>query len=456
VTARSILTADEMRAAKATAIAAGTAVDELMERAGAAAAEAVWRYAGPLPTLVLCGPGNNGGDGYVIARCLAERGVDVRVAAFAEPKSDAARNARRQWTGPVTSLEEVGPAPLLVDALFGTGLARGLDAPLVARLAVLAEAARIRVAVDLPSGIATDDGSILSPVPHFDLTVTFATLKPSHRLQPAARFMGRVAIADIGIRAESRLSEISAPALREPGPDDHKYSRGYVLVVGGAMPGAAALAASAAARSGAGYVVLVGEGGTVPNAVIQKGFAELEQALGDSRVDCVLVGPGLGRDSKAAERLDRVLRSPHPVVLDGDALWLIAENGISKRGSAILTPHAGEFERLFGEAGDRLGGARRAAEQSGMTIVSKGPDTIVAEPGGRAAIASAASHWLSTAGTGDVLAGIVAAIRASGLDDFEAACAGVWLHGQAAERAGSAFIADDLLARLAIARASCR
>jgi ADP-dependent NAD(P)H-hydrate dehydratase / NAD(P)H-hydrate epimerase len=249
---RIILTAGEMRAAEAAAIAAGTPVETLMERAGTAAADAVWRFAGPLPALVLCGPGNNGGDGYVIARQLAARGVPVQVAALAEPRSGVALAARQSWPGPVARLEQAQPAPLLIDALFGTGLTRPLDEAPARRLRDLADTARVRVAVDLPSGVATDDGIILSPVPDYDLTVTFQTLKPSHRLQPAARHMGRIVVADIGIPAESRLFEIGRPALRRPGPDDHKYRRGYVAILAGEMPGASAPIRGSPAKSAPG------------------------------------------------------------------------------------------------------------------------------------------------------------------------------------------------------------
>ena len=452
---RFVLTAAEMRAAEAEAIAAGTPAGLLMERAGTAAAEAIWRFAGPLPTLVLCGPGNNGGDGYVIARRLAERGAPVRVAALAEPRTPDARAARAAWQGPVETFAEAAPAALLVDALFGTGLARPLDGTIARRLAELAGAAGVRAAIDLPSGVATDDGVILSPVPDYDLTIAFATLKPSHLLQPAARHMGRTVVADIGIRAGSRLSLVERPSLRRPGPDDHKYSRGYLLVVGGAMPGAAALAASAGMRAGTGYVALVGEGGTVPNSVVRR--ALLDEALSDKRVDAVLIGPGLGRDSGAWERLCEAMRSPHPVVLDGDALSLIAERGCPCERSAptVSTPHAGEFRALYGEEGSKVEAARSAAARTGHTIVYKGPDTVVADPGGRAAISRTGSPWLASAGTGDVLAGIIAAQCAAGLPPFDAACAGVWLHGRAAELAGPGLVADDLAGHLPAAFAEC-
>lgn len=444
---RVILTAAEMRAAEAAAIEAGTSVDELMERAGLAAAEAIWRYAGPLPALILCGPGNNGGDGYVIARTLAARGMKVRVAALVEPTSDAARNARASWTGPVEDLADAKPAPLLIDALFGTGLTRPLDRATAGQLGRLAAAAEVRAAVDLPSGAATDDGAVLSPVPDFDLTITFQTLKPSHLLQAAARHMGRIVVADIAIAADSRLHEIEAAASRVPGPDDHKYTRGYVAVLAGEMPGASALTAAAALRSGAGYVRLIGPlVGGIPHAVVQ-GPGDAEALLADARIGAAVLGPGLGRTKESARLLDIALASGRPLVLDADALLLLDGR---RTGNAILTPHAGEFAKLFPalDTGSKVERARAAAARSGAVVVFKGPDTVVAAPDGRAAIAPPAPAWLATAGTGDVLAGIVGARLAALGDPFAAACEAVWLHGRAAERAGPGLIADDLLEHL--------
>jgi hydroxyethylthiazole kinase-like uncharacterized protein yjeF len=458
VTGRPILTAAQTRAAEAGAIAAGASVETLMERAGAAAAEAIERFAGPLPALILCGPGNNGGDGYVLARLLHARGIAVRVAAFAEPKGEAAIAARRSWNGPVEPISDAASAPLLIDALFGTGLSRPLGRDLVGRLAALTAAARVAVAIDLPSGVGTDDGALLSPLPCFDLTITFASLKPAHLLQPAARIMGRVAVADIGIAAESRLGEIGRPCLPAPGPDDHKYRRGTVAVAAGEMPGACALAASAAVRAGAGYVRIVGGGhiAGLPLAIVQGGKAEMD----DERIGAIAIGPGLGRSEAAARRLEEVLAAVAPAVIDADALSLLFKSGLDRlratRETAILTPHQGEFERLFPDLpGSKVARALAAAAAARGVIVYKGPDTVVAAPDGRAAIAGAASHWLASAGTGDVLAGIIAAMRARGLDAFEAACAGVWLHGRAACLAGAGMIADDLLAALPAALASC-
>ncbi len=458
---RFILTAEEMRAAEAAAIAAGTPTYALMERAGAGAAEAIWRFAGPMPALVLCGPGNNGGDGYVIARRLSERGLEVSVAVLAEPQSADARAARMAWDGAVVPIADAEPAPLLIDALFGTGLARGLEADVQGALNRLAAAARVRAAVDLPSGVATDDGAILSPVPDYELTVTFGTLKPSHLLQPAARHMGRIVVADIGIDPASRLIEVARPRLRSPSPDDHKYTRGLVTIIAGAMPGASMLAAMAAARAGAGAVRLQAESVVVgvPAAIVQNGKGPLDR-LDDPRIGALLAGCGLPADKGGRRLLDPALGTGRPLVLDAGALQILAEDGLERLAGQphrpILTPHDGEFARLFGDgAGSKVERARAAAAASSAVVVHKGPDTVIADPDGRAAICRDMSSWLASGGTGDVLAGIISAVRAAGLPAFEAACAGVWLHGRAAELAGTAFIADDLVAQLPEALAEC-
>ncbi len=453
---RPILTAAEMRAAEAAVIAAGTPVEELMERAGQAAAKAIWRHAGPRPALVLCGPGNNGGDGYVIARALKLLGSDVRVAALAEPKTDAARWAASQWQGPVESLTEAAPASLLIDALFGTGLTRPLDEPASAALNRLARTAQIRAAIDLPSGVATDDGRILSPVPDFDLTVTFSTLKPSHLLQPAARHMGRLVIADIGIPATSTLIEIERPRIAAPGPDDHKYSRGFVAVVAGEMPGATALTAAAVLRAGAGYVRLLSDVHVagIPLAVVQGGTGD----IGDTRIGALAVGPGLGRGAEGRQRLDETLASGRPLVLDADALTLLGE-GRSHRAPATrrYTPHHAALWRVRTNV-------RRSSRQQGRSGPPSRPELRccgrvqrVRHRGRRAG---------RTGGYRATRSGLAGERRyrrrsrryrrgdaAGGRDAFDAACAGVWLHGRAAELAGPGLIADDLLAALPAALA---
>jgi ADP-dependent NAD(P)H-hydrate dehydratase / NAD(P)H-hydrate epimerase len=455
---RCILTASEIRAAEAACIEAGTSVETLMDRAGSAAAEAIRLYAGPLPALVVCGPGNNGGDGYVIARRMRDQGINVRVAAVGEPRSAAAAWARGLWDGDVEPLGLVAPAPILVDALFGTGLGRPLEVQVSEALNRLAASASVRIAIDLPSGVSTDNGELLSPVPDFDLTITFASLKPAHLLQPAARHMGRLIVAHIGIHASSRLFQIRAPQIPPPGPDDHKYSRGYVAVVQGDMPGASALSAAAALRAGAGYVRLAGAT-FLPNllkAIVQGG----DWDSSDSRIGALLVGPGLGRGASAASVLDDALQSPHPLVLDADALYLLPEHLDhlkQRKADTILTPHAAEFDHLFGDAPmSKVERARHAAARSGAVVLFKGADSVVAAPDGRAAIALPAPSWLASAGTGDVLGGIIAACRAREMEPFEAACAGMWLHGEAARRAGPGLVADDLLESLRGLIADCQ
>jgi hydroxyethylthiazole kinase-like uncharacterized protein yjeF len=438
---RPILTSTRMRAAEQAAIDGGTSVEQLMERAGGALAEAVYRFAGPTAALVLCGPGNNGGDGYVAARHLAEPGVNVRVAALGEPKSDAAKWARSEWNGEVEPLSgATAPAPLVVDALFGTGLRRGLEPAAVEQLSRLCGSAVIRVACDLPSGVESDSGAELSPVPAFDMTVTFGALKPAHRLYPAMHKCGRVVLADIGIHAGTDWREIAPPALPPLDPGGHKYDRGLVHALAGQMPGAIALAVTAAARAGAGYVRVstskMIEG--LPSAVVQTDTAEVN----DERIGCLLVGPGMG---DIPQLLTLALTSKAPKVLDADAISNLGDPGRLKGQDAIVTPHEGEFRRLFGEiSGTKPEQALQAAKRSGAVVAYKGPDTVVASPDGRVGFRAPAPAWLASAGTGDVLAGVIAAMRARGLPAFEAACAGVWLQGEAAEIAGPELIADDL------------
>lgn len=452
---RRILEAAEMRAAEQRAIADGTNVDELMQRAGTAVATAAIRYVGLVDTLVLCGPGNNGGDGYLVARLLAEAGAHVRVAACAPPLTDAATRARAAWGGEIERLHNAEPAPLLIDALFGTGLSRGLDPDDFASLSALADAARTCIAIDLPSGVASDDGQLLSPVPAFDLTVALGALKPAHLLQPAAALMGRLVVADIGVVAPSRLTEVARPVLPAPGPCDHKYTRGLVTVVGGAMPGAAHLAALGAARAGAGYVRLLG--GTqrfgLPAAIVVEDSVTTD--LSDPPIGAIVVGPGLGRDTAAAASIADALASGRPLVLDADALAHLGSARITV--PAILTPHEGEFARLFGDvSGSKVARARAAAQRSGVVVLLKGADTVIAAPDGRASIAAAASHELATAGSGDVLAGICGTMLAQLGDPFAAACAAAWLHAAAAHALLGPFVADDLPAALGAQVASCR
>lgn len=442
---RPILTAEAMRAAEQRAIAAGTSVEALMERAGAALAEAAYCHAGKMPALILCGPGNNGGDGYVAARHLADRGVEVRIAAISEPKSEAAKWARGQWRGEVEALNSsTGPSLLLIDALFGTGLREGLEDALQKQFYRLAADSQMRIACDVPSGVDSDSGVELSSVPGFEMTVTFGALKPAHRLMPSMGKCGRVVLADIGIEASPEWHELGQPVLPALDPGGHKYSRGLVHALAGKMPGAIALSAKAAAYSGAGYVRVSTSRSIdgLPSAIVQTDTAEIN----DGRIGCLIVGPGMGDIPRV---LTLALTSHAPKVIDADAITHLGEPERLRGQDAIITPHQGEFERLFGKLeGSKADRALEAAKRSGAVIVYKGPDTLVASPDGRLGFAPPAPAWLASAGTGDVLAGMIAAMRARGLEAFEAASAAVWLHGRAAEIAGAQMIADDLAAAI--------
>ncbi|MFL6850558.1 MAG: NAD(P)H-hydrate dehydratase [Sphingomicrobium sp.] len=448
---RPILTADAMRAAEQRAIDAGTSIETLMERAGAALAAAAYRFAGPVPTLILCGPGNNGGDGYVAARELAARGVDVRVAALAEPKSEAARSARSRWPGDVEPLgSQTRPTVLLIDALFGTGLKRSLEPAVSEQLSRISEASLVKIACDLPSGIETDSGAELSCIPSFDMTVAFGALKPAHLLHPSMHKCGRLVVADIGIEAGDEWHEIGAPQVPPLDSGGHKYDRGLVHALAGTMPGAIALAAKAAALAGAGYVRVSTSRPIdgLPSAVVQMDNAPVN----DERIGCLLVGPGLG---DVPQVLTLALTSKAPKVIDADGISHLGDPERLRGQDAIITPHEGEFRRLFGDlAGSKAERALEAARRAGAVVVYKGPDTLVAAPDGRLGFAPMAHPWLASAGTGDVLAGLIAAMRARGLAAFDAACSGVWLHGRAADIAGPQLIADNLAEALPAAIAS--
>ncbi len=449
---RPILTAEAMRAAEQAAIGDGTSVEQLMERAGAALAEAVYRFAGPIPALFLCGPGNNGGDGYVAARHLAQRGVAVRVAALSEPKSAAAKWAHSEWGKEMEELTDSALAsPLVIDCLFGTGFRCGIESTVSEQISRLCGGAVVKVACDVPSGIDSDSGVQLSDVPSFDLTVTFGALKPAHLLYPAMRKCGRIVLADIGIDSGTDWHEIPTPYLPPLDPGGHKYDRGLVHALAGKMPGAIALAASAAAKAGAGYVRVSTSRNIehLPAAIVQVDTAEVN----DERIGCLLVGPGMG---DIPQVLTLALTSKAPKVIDADGITHLGEPERLKGQDAILTPHDGEFQKLFGDiAGTKPERALEAARRSGAVVVYKGPDTLVASPDGRMGFRPPAPAWLASAGTGDVLAGTIAAMRARGMPAFEAACAGVWLQGRAAEIAGPQMIADDLAAAIPHAIALC-
>ncbi|MFC0588082.1 NAD(P)H-hydrate dehydratase [Novosphingobium aquiterrae] len=457
-----ILTAAQMRIAEQGLIAAGTSVDALMLRAGKGAANYVWRLAGGRPVTVLCGPGNNGGDGYVIAETLRSRGCAVTVIAPAEPATAAACTARTTFAGTVLAPEAAANGHVVVDCLFGTGLTRPLSGEHLALLARLAAVHELCVAVDLPSGVDSDTGvSLNSGLPVYDLTIALGAWKPAHYLMPACAAMGALRLVDIGIGGVHGCARLlGQPALQAPPADAHKYRRGLIGVIGGAMPGAALLAARAAQHGGAGYVKLLCRAdGTPADLVIDD--RELAVVLNDARFAALLIGPGLGRDKPARDRLSKALRANRPMVLDADGLMVLEPAALAEHGSdRIVTPHDGEFTTLekafrLSGAGSKVDRAVDLAAGTGSVVVAKGADTVIADGTGRVSIAPRASSWLSTAGTGDVLAGTIASRLASGADPFDAACQGVWLHGEAARLCLPAFTAGQLAEAIQDAYAAC-
>lgn len=467
-----ILNAAQMRVAEAAAAPNFEALYGLMERAGAGVADAVRRMAAGSRVLVVCGPGNNGGDGYVAARILREQGVAVSVAESAPPRTELALRAAAAWGQASRPLGQATAAPIVVDALFGTGLSRKIDREVMIAFDYLAQAARFRIAVDLPSGLDADsprfnmDCDVTPPPPH--LTLALGALKPVHVMPGAHDTCGDIRLIDIGLDlAHWPVRVIDRPGPPALGPDDHKYRRGMVGVISGEMPGAALLTAAAAARAGAGYVVLFGgEAGSGPASLVHRPLSE--EALSDERLSAVIVGPGLGRGKEARRWLEFLVgRHRLPLVIDADALHLIDPAAIGERhASTVLTPHHFEYEALL----KRIGSERdpevdiitqsirdlAAFNVNGMvTMVRKGFTTYVVNRQ-RVWVNPRANPWLSTAGTGDVLAGAIGAMLAlyvnRGQAGVDAAAAGVWLHTRAAERLGASFIADDLAHELSAAR----
>ncbi len=455
-----LLTPTEMYRADALAVQAGVPSLALMESAGRAVAEEIVRRYGARPSLVLCGPGNNGGDGFVVARFLKTWGWPVRLALLGSRqalKGDAATMAAR-WDGPLEEVEEVQGAGLIIDALFGAGLSRDFPAELAA---VINGAGCPVVSVDVPSGLDGLTGHPRGASVKADVTVTFFRRKPGHVLLPGRTLCGEVVVADIGI-PESVLQEIRPRdsinwEIRPPQPaaERHKYGRGHAVVVSGGPlhTGASRLAAEAALRSGAGLVTISGarEALAVQAAhvsAIMLSDVDLSKLLADRRKNAVCIGPAAGVGADTRDLVETVLMSGAATVLDADALSSFAEEsgrlfrlvklGVSR--PVVMTPHDDEFSRIFkrvsGTDESKIEHARKAAQLSDAVIILKGADTVIAAPDGRTRVNVNAPPSLATAGSGDVLAGIVTAMLAQGMPGFEAACAAVWLHGDAASRHG--------------------
>jgi hydroxyethylthiazole kinase-like uncharacterized protein yjeF len=453
------------------AIDHGTSGEVLMENAGREASNLIVENYGRQPVSVLCGPGNNGGDGFVMARHLAAAGWPVRLSLLGDPgrlKGDALAMYRR-WQGDTDTLSVTSAdgCNLVVDALFGAGLARPLEG-VPTELAV-STLQKTVIAVDVPSGVNGDTGQHEGAVFHADATVTFFTRKPGHLLAPGRFLCGDVHVVDIGIPGAA-LDTIRPVASRNdpsrwldcmPAPDPlgHKYSRGHALVAGGGLTssGAARMAAEAALRAGAGLATCA-----VPpsaaivyashlTAVMLKSVEHVNswrELLSDTRFNAICIGPANGVGERTREFTLAALESGRGVVLDADALTVFQDKPeelfTAIKGPCILTPHTGEFGRLFDRQGSKLAMTQNAAHQSGAVVILKGPDTVVAAADGRTVINDNGPPWLGTAGSGDVLAGIATGLLARGMPAFEAACAAVWMHGEAANLCSEGMIAEDL------------
>lgn len=473
-----VLTVEQMYAADRWAMEQGTSGISLMENAGRACADLIFDRFRKGQVCVLCGPGNNGGDGFVIARVLRDQGWGVSLFLLGDRsalKGDAAHMAHK-WNGPIHPLtaDAVDGADLIVDALFGAGLSREVEG-LVASVIQRARGAAIPVfAVDVPTGIDGDTGAVRGVAFDAEMTVTFFRKKPAHLLYPGRRHCGEIVVKEIGIGelALENLSldlfenmpEVWRGALPRPEEEGHKYTRGHAVVVSGgpSATGAARLGARAALRAGAGLVTVASPPGALQvNAnhltaiMLQRfeGAEGLTAILDDKRKNAVLVGPGNGVGSETRENVQAILTSGAAAVIDADALTsfeeiprdLFVSIGNYFAGPVVLTPHEGEFKRLFPHLeGSKLKRARAAAEASGAVILLKGPDTVVAAPDGRAVINANAGPELATAGSGDVLAGVVTGLLAQGMPAFEAASAAVWMHGAAGHLFGRGLIAEDL------------
>lgn len=474
-----ILTVAECYAADCHAADTGIASLTLMENAGRAVADAIAARYEPCRTVAICGPGNNGADGFVAARCLAERNWSVTAHLLGSRsvlKGDAAEMASR-WHGDIAplSIDCLSNAELVIVALFGAGLSRPLDG-LAKQVVEAANASGVPlVAVDVPSGLAGDTGRLPNDgvCVDADLTVTFFRKKPAHVLMPGRLYCGEIVVADIGI-PESAI-DVIAPRIFENGPAlwrggfpwpdplGHKYMRGHAVVVSGPVhaTGAARLAARGALRVGAGLVSVASPldamlvNAASLTAVMVKPFSGaggLAALFGDRRLNSVAVGPGCGVGQATADLVAAVFSAEAAVVLDADALTSFSDdpNALYRliRPPCVLTPHAGEFERIFPgvleRSSSRIEAVRASASAAKACVLLKGPDTVIADPSGRVVVNTNAPPWLATAGAGDVLSGMIAGLMAQGMDPFDAACAAAWLHGEAAARVGPGLISEDL------------
>lgn len=476
-----ILTTSDMRMADRLASRDGGPTGfDLMLRAGQAVADAAMALAEEGDILVIAGRGNNGGDGFIVAAELAARGRDVSVILLCDRATltgDAA-TAALAWKRDVLPCrtESLGKPALIVDALFGVGLDRPVKGDPLKMIEAINASGSPVLSVDLPSGISGDTGAVMGAAVRATQTVTFFRPKPGHLLLPGRFHCGRLDVVDIGIpvdvldaikpRAFENIPDFWASSFPVPGIDSHKYSRGHAVVVSGgiAATGAARLSARAALRVGAGVVTLASPTDALAinaaalTAVMVRavdGVGAFSELIGDARIRACVIGPGAGIGVRTRDHVLALLSAGRNAVLDADALTSFADTPAelfaaiaAADAEVVLTPHEGEFSRLFSDitkdTHSKLERVRAAAVCAGAVVLLKGPDTVVASPDGRAAIAANAPPWLATAGSGDVLAGMIGGLLAQGVAAFEAACIGVWMHGEAGQEAGPGLIAEDL------------
>lgn len=473
-----LLTSDQSRAADNAAIKSGIAGYRLMQTAGERVTGFICRHYTPCPTIVLCGTGNNGGDGWVIARLLKQKNWPVQTCLLGEAadvRGDAAL-ALNDWRTADGNIQTFAPAALsgkelVIDAMFGTGLTRNIEGRAHDAIEAVNAAALPIVAVDMPSGIHADSGEVMGIAIRATHTITFSCAKPGQFLLPGKAYIGKLTVVDIGIpvpileniHATLRLNHPSLwqRDLPTPLPQNHKYQHGHAIVAGGGLKctGAAKLAATATLRSGAGLVSVACDATSLPAyaaslmSVMTKrcdNVDDFKTLIGDIRVSAILIGPGHGVDQRTRNFVQAALATHKPCVLDADALNSFADEPEilleSLHPQCVLTPHEGEFAKLFNCTGDKIERTRAAAAISGCTVLLKGNDTVIANSNHQCVINHNAPASLATAGSGDVLAGIITGLLAQGVPAFSAACAGAWLHGEAATHLPAyGLIAEDLL-----------
>lgn len=475
-----ILSSEQMNAVDGLAIAdlknRGLSSADLMEEAGRAVSRSIVGSVDGKKVLIICGPGNNGGDGFVVARHLKEHGFKITLALLGDLNNlmGDARLMADSWTGEIKPISPdiVTKYDVIVDALFGTGLSKDISGELKETIVKINDSKALKIAVDIPSGIKGNSGAVLGIAFKADLTITFCRKKPAHYLYPGKEYCGETTLADIGIdnRAVMEIKPDTfenhpdlwsnkLPALKQNG---HKYNRGHAVIVSGNMisTGACRLAAMAALRSGAGLVSVSSPDDALNvhashlTAIMIRRLSELNNDLNDDRLNAWCIGPASGVTGHTRKAVLSIIRSGKKTVLDADALSVFEEGplelfeAINKLPdfNCVLTPHSGEFGRVFPylKQLDKLTATRNAAKLSGGVIIYKGADTVIAAPDGRAVISSVAPPTLATAGTGDVLAGIITGLLAQGMPAFEAACAAVWLHSESAKKIGLGLISEDL------------